>query len=161
MRKLSLPAWLPIHADWIRHFTRVQLRIIAIVTTFLCFALLEMIHWLVAPRWRLEGDYVLPDIVASLLLGILVSRVLSLAWERRQMLLQRLDVIAEMNHHIRNALEMINLSAHQTHDPEAIKRISEASNRIQWALREILPQDVQDQKDGQLQERRNAGRRNH
>jgi PAS domain S-box-containing protein len=50
-----------------------------------------------------------------------------------------LDVIAEMNHHIRNALEEINLSAHLTRNQEVISNISLASERIEWALREILP----------------------
>jgi len=51
----------------------------------------------------------------------------------------QLEVIADMNHHIRNALETIGFSAHATHNKELISNINFASERIQWALREVLP----------------------
>ncbi|HYL94943.1 MAG TPA: hypothetical protein VET69_03975 [Terriglobales bacterium] len=51
----------------------------------------------------------------------------------------RLQVIAELNHHVRNAL--ISLSAYITRDEEAIGRIMKGVDRIDWALREILPRE--------------------
>jgi hypothetical protein len=42
---------------------------------------------------------------------------------------------------VRNALEVISLSAYITRDEEAIGRIMEGVNRIDWALREILPRE--------------------
>lgn len=140
MRAHVIPQWFPTNPDWIRHFRRGALTVIALLAVLACFILLEVVHYFLVPDWRLFGPNVVPDIVASLLIGLLISRVLNLAWERRLALLERLEMVGEMNHHIRNALEVIQLSAHQTHDPDAIARIREASNRIQWALNEILPQ---------------------
>jgi len=48
-------------------------------------------------------------------------------------------MIAELNHHIRNALETISLSAYTTQNRQAMEIISGAVKRIDWALREILP----------------------
>ncbi len=139
MRSRTVPAWFPTHPDWIRHYRRGQLTFIALTSIAICLTLLELVHYLLLDNWKLFGRDIIPDIVSSLLIGLLLSKALNLAWERRRALLERLDMIGEMNHHIRNALEIIQLSAHQTHNPEAIARISEASSRIQWALREILP----------------------
>ena len=139
MPRLGIPPWFPTHPDWIRHFKRGQLKVIGLISIVLCFFLLEAVHYLMVPNWQFFGPNMAPDIVSSLLIGMLISKVLNQAWERRQALLERLDMVGEMNHHMRNALEIIQLSAHQTHDPEAIARIREASNRIQWALKEILP----------------------
>ena len=138
--------WFPTHPDWIRHFKRGQLTVIGLVSVLTCFILLEAVHYLLVPNWRLFHPDIVPDLVSSLLIGLLISKVLNLAWERRQALLNRLEMVGEMNHHIRNALEVIQLSAHQTHDPAAIARIREATDRIQWALNEILPQTYEERR---------------
>jgi two-component sensor histidine kinase len=52
---------------------------------------------------------------------------------------QRLEVIAEMNHHVRNALQVISLSTYSSADQKQLAAIKESVNRIQWALREVLP----------------------
>ncbi len=77
--------------------------------------------------------------VAALIAGALVFRLLQYQQERRRQLLQRLEVIAEMNHHVRNALQVISLSAFSYADQQQLVAIKESVNRIQWALREILP----------------------
>ena len=51
-----------------------------------------------------------------------------------------LGVIAEMNHHTRNALQVIiGRSALSIADANAIAEIREAVKRIEWSLREVLP----------------------
>jgi hypothetical protein len=50
----------------------------------------------------------------------------------------KVEVIADMNHHVRNALQVISLTTHGN-DKEEIGVIRESVNRIQWALRELLP----------------------
>lgn len=66
-------------------------------------------------------------------------RTMDQVCERRENVALRLRTIADMNHHIRNALQTIQLSAYSTKDQQAIGEISEAVERIQWALREVLP----------------------
>jgi hypothetical protein len=63
-----------------------------------------------------------------------------LLYERRrnQFLTDRLRVIQEMNHHVRNALQVISYSARQQPDERLGTMVRESSERIEWALREIL-----------------------
>lgn len=72
-------------------------------------------------------------------LGLLTG---SIAWvyqrRRNRDLAERLEVIADMNHHIRNDLQVIQYSAYMTKDKQHIQRIEESLGRIDWALREVL-----------------------
>ena len=53
---------------------------------------------------------------------------------------QLMAVIADMNHHTRNALQVIvSRSALSIADSEAIGDIQQAVRRIDWCLREVLP----------------------
>ncbi|MGA2989238.1 MAG: hypothetical protein ABSD88_02100 [Candidatus Korobacteraceae bacterium] len=53
---------------------------------------------------------------------------------------ERLKVIADMNHHIRNALRVIAYHSTIREDKESVAVIDDAVKRISWALREVLPQ---------------------
>jgi hypothetical protein len=61
--------------------------------------------------------------------------------QRREAALLRMQVIAEMNHHIRNALAAISLSTDTIQNQQSIWVISESVDRIAWALREVLPRN--------------------
>lgn len=60
---------------------------------------------------------------------------------RREMELmqQRVEIVSEMNHHVRNALQVISFFARDAKDSESAERLRESIDRIQWALREVLP----------------------
>jgi len=58
-------------------------------------------------------------------------------WRRRQ-IRDKLKVVSEMNHHVRNQLQIIQYSAYATGDHEHFNRMQESVARIDWALREIL-----------------------
>lgn len=81
----------------------------------------------------------LSDIVSAILAGILFSIVVRSHLQQRQAVARRLQTIADMNHHIRNALEIISLSAHTSSDQKPMEAIRSAVDRINWALTEILP----------------------
>lgn len=51
----------------------------------------------------------------------------------------RMRMVAEMNHHVRNALTAISLSVYAKNDPQLEQTTREAIQRIDWALREVLP----------------------
>jgi hypothetical protein len=59
------------------------------------------------------------------------------------MMRARITTIAEMNHHIRNALQVIKILV--AYPPDAVQRsrqvklINESVERVEWALREVLP----------------------
>lgn len=105
------------------------------------FVVTELMHHLLVPDLGPYRERVMAEGGSALILGMLAAKLLHNVYKARQHALARLQVIAELNHHVRNALEVISLSAYITHDEEAIRRIMEGVNRIDWALREILPQE--------------------
>jgi len=60
--------------------------------------------------------------------------------ERRKNIAERLKMIGDLNHHVRNALQSIQLSAYSTQDQEIIASVGDSVQRIEWALREIVPE---------------------
>jgi hypothetical protein len=81
----------------------------------------------------------LDDVILGLLAGLLVF-----AYEQRRYraLTDRLRVIAAMNHHVRNALQTIAFSRF-AEESKQVQMLDESTRRIQWALREILPGEVE------------------
>jgi hypothetical protein len=79
-------------------------------------------------------------LVDDLLIGILAG-VLVFAYERHQhkLILEKMRVISEMNHHVRNALQPIMYSPYLQEQAEQVRTIQEGTRRIEWALREVLP----------------------
>lgn len=57
----------------------------------------------------------------------------------------RMRVIEEMNHHIRNALQVIAYGVNGQRTDDQVGNMQAAVNRITWALREVLPQVLQDE----------------
>ena len=78
------------------------------------------------------------DAISALVIGLLSFKIIRLQQQRRDYVRQKLEVIADMNHHVRNALQVISLSTHGG-DQQEIVAVRESVNRIQWALRELLP----------------------
>ncbi|MGE5204408.1 MAG: hypothetical protein ACM3PW_02260 [Chlamydiota bacterium] len=105
------------------------------------FVVTELMHYLLVPDLGPYRERVMAEGGSALILAMLAGKLLHSAYKARQRTLARLQVIAELNHHVRNALEVISLSAYITHDEQAIRRITEGVNRIDWALREILPRE--------------------
>ncbi len=68
--------------------------------------------------------------------------------ERRRVrfLTEKLTTIELMNHHVRNALQVITYSVYRQGSSEQVTEIQDAVNRIDWALREILPGKASDEK---------------
>jgi hypothetical protein len=105
------------------------------LTTFLLGVLLEDI----LDRAGING---LNALIDDLLIGILAGLVV-FAYEvhRYNAILRHLRVIATMNHHVRNALQPIVYSPYMKEQAEQIRVIQEGTQRIEWALREVLAGD--------------------
>ena len=86
----------------------------------------------------------MPALMDDLLVGI-VAGAMVFAYERHQhkLVLARMRVIAEMNHHVRNALQPILYSPFLKEQAEQVRLIQEGTRRIEWALREVLPGEVE------------------
>ena len=87
-------------------------------------------------------------IVDDALIGLGVA-FLVLLYERRQRrnLIMKLEVIRMMNHHVRNSLQVISFAHTVPQQEELTKRVRDAVERIEWALREVLPGQREDSSD--------------
>jgi hypothetical protein len=75
--------------------------------------------------------------------GVAAGLVVAWIYQQRQraaFVSGRMRVIAEMNHHIRNALQVIQFSTRNQSGEAEVKAMRDAVQRITWALREVLPQ---------------------
>lgn len=91
------------------------------------------------------GVLLLSNILTGLVAGVLFLQNKIRAQERQQLLEERLQKVAEMNHHIRNALQVMAFYRHQINDPEAATLLQKSIERIEWTLEEVLPRgwDIQ------------------
>lgn len=124
---------------WYQSFSIWKLRGIAVAVGVAVFAAAVVGQWFaVQAGWSAFWLMIASDGMAAIVAGLFVLKLMRYSQQRRLATLQRLRIIAEMNHHIRNSLHLIELSAAVTHNREAIENISSAADRIQWTLREIL-----------------------
>lgn len=70
---------------------------------------------------------------------LLVSAVLVLVLYRRAILQRQLSVVAELNHQVRNALEIIAASTSRIADQKTVATILDAVTRIDVTLRSLFP----------------------
>ncbi len=89
-----------------------------------------------------ESQRVIDDLSGALIAGLLVYRH---EYARSKYLNEKLKTIEMMNHHVRNALQVIVDSAYLHGHAEQVQQIQDSVKRIDWALREILPGRVLDQ----------------
>ncbi len=85
------------------------------------------------------GVLLLSNLLTALVLGALFLQTKIRAQEKQKLLEQRLQKIAEMNHHVRNALQVVAFYRHQISDPEAARLLQDSIERIEWTLEEVLP----------------------
>jgi hypothetical protein len=92
------------------------------------FLLLSMQYW---PALAL---------IDALILGALCGAIAWVYQERHNRFVsERLEIIAEMNHRLRNELQVIRYSAYRTKDKQHIERIGLCRDKINVVLREMLP----------------------
>ena len=84
---------------------------------------------------------IMDDALVGVGIGLLV-----LLYERRQRknMIRQLEVIRQMNHHVRNSLQVISFASAIPQQEELANKIRDAVERIEWALREVLPGQRED-----------------
>ncbi len=139
----EIPLTAPIAPSWLDRISGWRLQLLVALVTLLFFTLNLLAERLLIWEFhRTVRIIVLSDAAVSLVIGFLAMKLIELAVERRRLVAERVRTISELNHHIRNGLEAIALSAYTTHNKEAIETIYGAVNRIDWALREILTSEA-------------------
>jgi len=95
-------------------------------------------HYLLVPDIGRHRERLLAEAISALVVALLTARLVSAVNRQREAALLRMQVISEMNHHIRNALTAISLTTDSIPNQQSIAVISASVERIEWALREIL-----------------------
>src|ERR1039458_675645 len=98
----------------------------------------ELMHYLLVPDIGRHWERLLAEAVSAVVVALLTARLVYAENQRREAALLRMQVISEMNHHIRNALAAVALTTDSIQNQQCIRVISESVDRIEWALREIL-----------------------
>jgi len=106
------------------------------------FLATELLHYWLVPDLGRHQERLLAEVLSALIVSCLVAKLASVTRQRHRLTMARMQVIAEMNHHIRNALAPISLSLDAIENQQLISVISEGVDRIDWALREILPREI-------------------
>jgi len=125
------------------------------------FLATELMHYVLVPDLGRHQERLLAEGLSAFIVSCLIAKLANINRRQQRLTMARMQVIAEMNHHIRNALTSISLSAHVTENQQLIRVISEGVERIDWALREILPREMplrEEQRDrlGYFQKRRSG-----
>ena len=81
----------------------------------------------------------LSNSLTGVVAGLLYLQVTRVERERRAATQERLRTIADMNHHIRNALQIIAYASSAADRSESVELVRSSVERIEWALREVLP----------------------
>jgi hypothetical protein len=106
------------------------------------FLATELMHYILVPDIGPSRERLLAEGLSALLVALLAAKVIQMTRQQHQLLLARMQVIAEMNHHIRNALSPLSLSLDDTQNKQLKTVIEDSVDRIDWALREILPRET-------------------
>ena len=128
--------------SWVRPNSLLPVLGIALGVGLVSFVATELMHYLLVPDLGHSRERFLAEGFSAFLVSCLIAKLAHVTREQNRLTAARMQVIAEMNHHIRNALTAISLSAHVTEDQHLIRVISEGIDRIDWALREILPREI-------------------
>ncbi len=83
-------------------------------------------------------QFIFENILTGILAGAFIFFFLE---ERRRNTAKRVEEIAFLNHHIRNALTAINLSRYAGDDSLRLNMVADASQRIEATLRKISQQE--------------------
>jgi hypothetical protein len=128
-----------VESSWTRHSSLLSVAL-ALLVAVLGFLLdRALVHEGLARIQML----VLSSAITGIVAGVMFFSLARQEKARRESMRERMRLIAELNHHIRNALQVIKYyNAGECNSPETkpVQMITESAQRIEWALREFLPE---------------------
>jgi type VI protein secretion system component VasK len=119
--------------------SRVLVILIAVIVSVVGIAFDRMLVREGVPRWDLMA---MSNTLTGIVAGAFFWQARRRERERRQFVRERLRTISEMNHHIRNALQVISYYSEKQQDQKVVETLGQAVNRIEWALSEVLPAEL-------------------
>jgi hypothetical protein len=92
----------------------------------------------------LENVHGLLALADNILSGIIAGFLVLLYERRRQSEVEKkVRTVRLMNHHVRNALQIISAASYSLDSPKQQTTVQDAVRRIEWALREVLPGEIE------------------
>jgi len=128
----------------LRRETRMRAAVIMVLLLFVIWCAGALAHLALTVTLVRFGVRMWPAIyieaaVAGSIGALLVGTVLALVMYRREILRRQLLVVAELNHQVRNALEIIASSTTRIADKKTVVTILDAVMRIDVTLRSLFP----------------------
>ena len=128
---------LPVESSWSRRSGLLSL-LVAVIVSLIGVVLDRLLLKEGVPRLDM---LIFSNGLTGLFAGGLFFQMAREANASRALVEQRMKTIAELNHHIRNALQVIKFLGGQRSGLDAVQLqlINDSADRIEWALREVLP----------------------
>ena len=128
---------LPVESSWSRRSGLLSLLVVVIVS-LIGVVLDRLLLKEGIPRLDM---LIFSNGLTGLFAGGLFYQMAREAKASRALVEERMKTIAELNHHIRNALQVIKFLGGQRSGLDAVQLqlINDSADRIEWALREVLP----------------------
>jgi hypothetical protein len=123
--------------------SKIRLLVLCVCVTLLVWMVGYGIDRVLAKDGVTRTDILLTsNFLTGLVAGLLFFSFSNYDRLRRNLVQERLRTIAEMNHHIRNALQVITYATAAKVEPGSVDLIRNSVERIEWPLREVLPGHV-------------------
>jgi hypothetical protein len=127
---------IPIQHPWFAIISRVQRALVGFAVGAFIFLSGGVLDWFVTRQYLPRISLMLGGGAVALAVGLLVFQILTDIQKRYQAMLDRLRRIAELNHHIRNALQVIAYHNVLERTERAIQQVNAEVVRIESVLRE-------------------------
>lgn len=119
---------------------RLKVYLFGITILFASFGMGEAVYKLLFFEFDGAKDRIPVEVLFGLIFAWLATKFVGGVYRNRKERRARLKFIRARNHQIRGALEGIQPLAHPSRNQQSIRVIREEVDRIEWALKEILPQ---------------------
>ena len=129
-----------VQQPWIVRISRVHRALVSFAVAACIFLSGGVLDWLVVYQYLPRISLMLAGAAVALAVGALVFQILTDIQKRYQAVVDRLRRIAELNHHIRNALQVVVSTNVPERSERAIQQVNAAVIRIESVLREGLPE---------------------
>jgi hypothetical protein len=126
-----------IQQPWFAILSSAQRALAALVVAAAVFLSGGVLDWFVTRQYLPRISLMLAGAAVSLAVGLLVFQILTDIEKRYQGLIDRLQRIAELNHHIRNALQVIAYNNVPERPLPAVQQVSAELARIESVLRQV------------------------
>jgi hypothetical protein len=118
---------------------RLRVYLFGVAVLFASFGMGEAVYRLLFSQFDGATDRIPVELLFGLLFAWLATKFVGSIYRNRKERSARLNFIWARNHQIRGALEAITPLAHPSKNQQSIRVIREEVDRIEWALREIMP----------------------